>query len=900
MKSNQNRFISAVSILIILFASSVLFCSALPAASQETALPQVAPLNQEFLDLIQRTPKYGAPKLISSGRALGYFPPPVDLSHMTGKHVVQRAIQIEMGVPPSSYDLRTTGKLTPVKDQGTCGSCWTFGAMGSLESNLLPEEWDFSENNLKNTSGFDLGHCDGGNGFMSMAYLTRWDGPVTEADDPYSVSSDVSPADLTVRKHLQEVLILPARANATDNENIKQAVMTYGAVQTSMYWSDLSYNSTNKAYYYNSGTSTNHAVDIVGWDDTYSKSNFASVPSGDGAFIIRNSWGTSWGMSGYFYISYYDSAVGKYNYVFNGAQAVTNYARVYQYDPLGWVGNVGYSSTTAWFANIFTVAADEQLSAISFYAASPNSPYEIYIYTNASSGPTSGSLAGSTTGTIAVAGYHTIDLPSPVSITSGQKFSVVVKLTTPGFNWPIPYEYPMTDYASMATAGSGQSYISSTGVSWTDITTLEANSNVCLKAFTVNSSPGTIALSSSSYSVDEDSGTVTITATRTGGSTGAVGISYATSNGTATAGSDYTSASGTLSWADGDSDDKTFTVAITSDTLYEIDETFTVTLSGPTGSATLGSPGSATVTINDDDDLSVSYDQFNDYQYTNNWTVSQSGTVSMTSAKSALNVVIAKPLSGCSYADLTSKETFDGENLLVETGVTVKGYGEMLLRLKKDDNNYVEFGIKQFGPDGLPDFIIGSSEDGEYTELALNLSAEYAIKKKYKFKTFSIVKIGDEYSAYLNGLDTGEMVTNALVGDEGLKVELLNGVCSTEPKGMSSSFDYVFVSETIDGSVPASNLTLLAPNGGETITAGSISLVLWERIAGASYYSIDYSVNGGLKWKLLDSGIESNFYTWKLTKEKPNTMYSLRVKAHDDIGTILDWDASDSNFTVQY
>ena len=68
----------------------------------------------------------------------------------------------------------------------------------------------------------------------------------------------------------------------------------------------------------------------------------------------------------------------------------------------------------------------------------------------------------------------------------------------------------------------------------------------------------------------------------------------------------------------------------------------------------------------------------------------------------------------------------------------------------------------------------------------------------------------------------------------------------------------------------------------------------------ASYYSIDYSVNGGLKWKLLDTEIEGNFYTWKLTKEKPNTTYRLRVNAHDSLGNIIDWDDSDSNFTVQY
>jgi len=112
---------------------------------------------------------------------------------------------------------------------------------------------------------------------------------------------------------------------------------------------------------------------------------------------------------------------------------------------------------------------------------------------------------------------------------------------------------------------------------------------------------GTLQFSSATYSVNENGGSVLVMVTRTGGSSGAVGVSYATSNGSAIASSDYTSTSGILSWANGDTGNKTFTVPITNDTLDEANETFTVTLSSPTGAATLGSPTSATVTITDDD-----------------------------------------------------------------------------------------------------------------------------------------------------------------------------------------------------------------------------------------------------------------------------------------------------------
>jgi YVTN family beta-propeller protein len=112
---------------------------------------------------------------------------------------------------------------------------------------------------------------------------------------------------------------------------------------------------------------------------------------------------------------------------------------------------------------------------------------------------------------------------------------------------------------------------------------------------------GTLQFSAATYSVGEAGGSVTITVTRVGGSTGAVGASFATSDGTATAGSDYTAASGTLSWADGDSAPKTFVVPILQDALVEGNETVNLTLSAPTGGATLGAPSTAVLTIVDDD-----------------------------------------------------------------------------------------------------------------------------------------------------------------------------------------------------------------------------------------------------------------------------------------------------------
>jgi C1A family cysteine protease len=114
-----------------------------------------------------------------------------------------------------------------------------------MESNLLTEEsWDFSEEHLTDNHGFDYHCCNNdGNMFMSMAYLARWTGPINESDDPYDDEDACgnSPTGLTVQKHTQKVYQLPPRSSATDNDAIKNAIMTHGGVFASMRWDSSCY-----------------------------------------------------------------------------------------------------------------------------------------------------------------------------------------------------------------------------------------------------------------------------------------------------------------------------------------------------------------------------------------------------------------------------------------------------------------------------------------------------------------------------------------------------------------------------------------------------------------------------------------------------------------------------------
>ena len=236
------------------------------------------------------------------------------------------------------------------------------------------------------TSGFDNGgdpYDSGGNINMSTAYLVRWGGPVNESDDAYG--DGYTPAGLTARKHVQEVNWIPARGSALDNEGVKNAVMQYGGAYASMGWYGSSagspyYNPTTHGYYYDGNSGTNHGVLIVGWDDTYAAANFATDPGGDGAFIVKNSWGSTWGSGGYFYVSYYDSRFGRITpmAVFANAESTSNYTGIYQYDPLGDVSSVGYSNATGWFANVFVGQDTSSLSAVGFYTLAPGTSYEVY------------------------------------------------------------------------------------------------------------------------------------------------------------------------------------------------------------------------------------------------------------------------------------------------------------------------------------------------------------------------------------------------------------------------------------------------------------------------------------------------------------------------------------------
>lgn len=305
----------------------------------------------------------------------------------------------------------------------------------------------------------------GGNADYTTFALARWTGAADEAYDPSLSYPEAKKTetlkDISVSKglaydadveHLQNAYWIDIR----NRYDVKKAIMTYGAVGMAYYsydgyGSDYYRSKLNPSYkgpavYYNSEkTDSNHEVVIVGWDDDFDKNNFkytynnvvnekkglgVDLPSSNGAWLIKNSEGSSYGDNGFVWISYEDASIDKSDkrvYAFDFEPA-DNYTHNYQYDGSCYTAQKVYPYAAA----VYTASSDQWVEAVGVGFASADNEYTVSVYTDLSDSndPESGTLVSQKMGTTGYPGFYTILLDDFACIGSGSKFSVVVRSRT--------------------------------------------------------------------------------------------------------------------------------------------------------------------------------------------------------------------------------------------------------------------------------------------------------------------------------------------------------------------------------------------------------------------------------------------------------------------------------------
>lgn len=398
---------------------------------------------------------------------------------------------------PGTYNANEERFVTEVKNQRNTSLCWAFSLASNLETSLLTREqkyYDLSEEQLAyfwaNRVNDPLGNTPNdkitrtqsdyhgtGNGRVASFFLSTWSGMTTEEKVPFQSSAVTWPDSLAydTSAYMEDAIFSQYTVDRT-----KQLLMEYNSVSAMIYMLDNYYYPDTASYSCPQSGLVNHAVTIVGWDDTYSKENFpsASGVNNDGAWIVKNSYGKNWGKNGYFYLSYEDKSIT--NLVSNTAVTTPAYPNNYFYDGAA-AGTVTFPGNTInngyYVSNIFKATAgngkDEELGEIVTAVPQDNTDFQIQVYTDLknTSDPTSGTpaYAEPVDYTQPLAGIHTIHLNTPVKIPQGTFYSVVIRIPDGSNKFYVEKTTTSTSWFT-ATAGidPDQSFFSTSGKKWYD------------------------------------------------------------------------------------------------------------------------------------------------------------------------------------------------------------------------------------------------------------------------------------------------------------------------------------------------------------------------------------------------------------------------------------------------
>lgn len=356
----------------------------------------------------------------------------------------------------SSYDSRDYGLVTSVKDQGSSSLCWAYSAISACETSILKSGID--ENASKDTLSLSptsigygrynrpadplnnvVGEASGNNwlnysgeSYYAGILMSQWWGPISNS---LPASTNAYENNLYKLKNMVKIYDDNTFYNFdTRILEMKKAIAKYGAIT-------FSYNNLRETTYYNPKRETGdnsslHACTIIGWNDNISASNF--VPSGtekDGGWLIKNSYSSL----PYFWLSY--ECVSSNIYAFDFSKQ-DDYDYNYFYDD-SLNGGFTEDLKTQYVANIYeakksTTNKDEYLKAVNVAFACKNTTVTIDIYTNLadSSDPESGELKATKQQTFEHSGHRIIELDNLIKVSNGEKFSIVVRLSSTSSSSP--------------------------------------------------------------------------------------------------------------------------------------------------------------------------------------------------------------------------------------------------------------------------------------------------------------------------------------------------------------------------------------------------------------------------------------------------------------------------------
>lgn len=396
----------------------------------------------------------------------GYVYPPYKVEHNT--------IRLKSSeILPEQFDLRDVDGVSfvsGIRNQNPYGTCWTFGAYASLESNWRMSGdatfTDLSEGNMAKCHGYEFGINDGGNEYMSTAYLARHAGPLYESSDPYNdVTNNTCIAinkTTDIPAYIDNVIWI-----GDDRDLVKSTIMNHGVVATSMYsgLTSLYYNSYDYTFFYEGSDAPNHGVSIVGWDDNKVVTGGSECsPSQTGAWIVRNSWGTGVQDSGYFYASYEDKYIGRSTELYSGKTAYHEIDTLFDYAELGGITahKVEDTSNIAYAVVKYHAHKDMLITHLGASILAEGTYIDFAICESFDGQHLSDTIAHLSDVFYPYAGYQKQELPCLIE--QGDYY-LALQYNTPTNDFPLPVETVIEYYCS-PNIEEGKLWVSKNGLEW--------------------------------------------------------------------------------------------------------------------------------------------------------------------------------------------------------------------------------------------------------------------------------------------------------------------------------------------------------------------------------------------------------------------------------------------------